>query len=1438
MPTFIGSSDNLLLFTEGPWGVVIDADLSLVVASGAATVLCTSRTWNASAGDVSESSALADLTLGTLVASASGSSSKYTIPKAVQEEAEKALSWRADSGRGGTSVGINTARTLVAGGQVGIEKVRHIAKYFPRHEVDKKAEGWKPADDSFPSNGRIAWALWGGDAGKRWATTIVEREDKKALQAAGYDLSESMPMESIYVDSFDREQDSDADEYAPEFFVRVRLDGSGMDRLYKVDGDKRCYVWDDGSWDDLGMVSPTIWDYDDALDSADDLVGISHIEIDPDSAIVMAAKLYSNPSQFVSIEDIDEEEANLAVYALDEIDWELLDRSIVAAGVNPDDGVYSPEERAENATRQVRDATGKFAKTGSRVMVGGDQNRLGEITKVDPARGTVTVKMDSGEDVEVGGKGVQPAPAPAAPVSAPEPGIIPERKVIDTSGILGEPRTPSNRTLAQIPGTLPALTAESLSGMLSDWPAWVKEQRDSFVPGQGQQRVSVQGRDSTDTGPMGQRLKDETGKSLLRSADEHPLLKKWLNHKDSSGFTPNRLWYQPIISSAEQVVELTPDTSDVQPAYMAVVDPDDPRAVLALVSLVPASSLSNAPMAYSREEGKWVRDPKTLADLNSATPPPVIPLSGDDLNDVLSQVDETQGVAMTASASLALSVLFGPSLVASADIVTAPAVLVEYFSAGEGATQIRWGEAGDWKRCVSALSETMEFRAKGYCQMLQQKAGVSEEMFVTEADMHTPLAEITVERAEFQMSDTISALLSDSEGLFFAEYSLVAAGGADRNRGGAENLRRYWTVGKGALKIRWGTGGDWTRCVRNLKKYMGPRAKGYCALRHKEMNGIWPGDRRNQKNFGVFDGTELRTEEQIIVASALHAQKNVLSALVASLRAGEDKHTSVSNFFLKDPIVRTAEMEDAVEDGVPVDAQDIDISDLIPSQRTVNMERVESVEDSDAPVSVVITDVGPVLVDGHHRTAAYRIRGEDVIPAKIYQSLLASGAVMGARFAIPLVIPESLESGDGRRFRSGAIEIRELPLPLLWQIKTGDGHDGSVVVGRIDFMERTEDGIGNAHGYFDTGEYGREAERLVRGGFLRGVSADMDKFEATEEAEEATASDEEDKKIKKDKIVISNARVMAVTIVPKPAFQECKIMLDEELNTITQEDEMIPDGVYVEDVDPTDAEAIVASGLIAGSIPVTPPKDWFSNPKLTQPTPITVDDSGRVFGHIAAWNVDHIGMSFGTKPPRSRSKYAYFHTGVVRTEEGNDVPVGQLTLAGGHADIRATAELAVKHYDDTASAVADVHAGEDQFGIWVSGALRPGVTPEQVRTLRASAPSGDWRPIRGALELVAVCQVNVPGFPVARAMVASGQITALVAAGASAMARLRHNPVEDLNYRLSRLEAKEGAEALLAAASEARAKFASLKSPTSALVSAPADSFRDRVAKFSARLEK
>jgi len=103
----------------------------------------------------------------------------FTIPKGAKEEAKRGLEWRKEYGRGGTNVGLNSARYILNNTTAGPEKVRHIAKYFPRHEVDKQGQGWSPSDDGYPSNGRIAWALWGGEAGKTWSQKLVRAMNKR-----------------------------------------------------------------------------------------------------------------------------------------------------------------------------------------------------------------------------------------------------------------------------------------------------------------------------------------------------------------------------------------------------------------------------------------------------------------------------------------------------------------------------------------------------------------------------------------------------------------------------------------------------------------------------------------------------------------------------------------------------------------------------------------------------------------------------------------------------------------------------------------------------------------------------------------------------------------------------------------------------------------------------------------------------------------------------------------------------------------------------------------------------------------------------------------------------------------------------------------------------------------------------------------------------------
>lgn len=193
---------------------------------------------------------------------------------------------------------------------------------------------------------------------------------------------------------------------------------------------------------------------------------------------------------------------------------------------------------------------------------------------------------------------------------------------------------------------------------------------------------------------------------------------------------------------------------------------------------------------------------------------------------------------------------------------------------------------------------------------------------------------------------------------------------------------------------------------------------------------------------------------------------------------------------------------------------------------------------------------------------------------------------------------------------------------------------------------------------------------------------------------------------------------------------------------------------------------IVAAGYGTDDVP---PRSWFENPNLPGPTPMTITREGHVFGHVAQWDVCHMGaQGVCTVAPRSVTDYAYFHLGLAETD-GGDVEVGHITLNTGHAGLRDASRAAAAHYDNTGSVVADIAVGEDEFGIWFSGALRPGTTDSQRRELKAAKISGDWRDFGNGdnLDLVAALAVNVPGFATPRRAIAAsgGRQTALVAAG-------------------------------------------------------------------------
>jgi capsid protein len=84
-------------------------------------------------------------------------------------EAERGLAWRAEYNRGGTEVGVARARDIANRRNLSPDTIGRMVSYFARHEVDKQGQGWSEDQDGYPSAGRIAWALWGGDAGRAWA---------------------------------------------------------------------------------------------------------------------------------------------------------------------------------------------------------------------------------------------------------------------------------------------------------------------------------------------------------------------------------------------------------------------------------------------------------------------------------------------------------------------------------------------------------------------------------------------------------------------------------------------------------------------------------------------------------------------------------------------------------------------------------------------------------------------------------------------------------------------------------------------------------------------------------------------------------------------------------------------------------------------------------------------------------------------------------------------------------------------------------------------------------------------------------------------------------------------------------------------------------------------------------------------------------------------
>ena len=103
----------------------------------------------------------------------------YMPTSGMKSAARRALKYKEDGKAtgAGTPVGWGRATDIVNGAAMSLDTVKRMYSFFSRHEVDKKGKDFDNAEN--PSNGKIMWLAWGGDAGFAWSRAIVNREKSK-----------------------------------------------------------------------------------------------------------------------------------------------------------------------------------------------------------------------------------------------------------------------------------------------------------------------------------------------------------------------------------------------------------------------------------------------------------------------------------------------------------------------------------------------------------------------------------------------------------------------------------------------------------------------------------------------------------------------------------------------------------------------------------------------------------------------------------------------------------------------------------------------------------------------------------------------------------------------------------------------------------------------------------------------------------------------------------------------------------------------------------------------------------------------------------------------------------------------------------------------------------------------------------------------------------
>jgi hypothetical protein len=384
----------------------------------------------------------------------------------------------------------------------------------------------------------------------------------------------------------------------------------------------------------------------------------------------------------------------------------------------------------------------------------------------------------------------------------------------------------------------------------------------------------------------------------------------------------------------------------------------------------------------------------------------------------------------------------------------------------------------------------------------------------------------------------------------------------------------------------------------------------------------------------------------------------------------------------------------------------------------------------------------------------------------------SSSAAPGARNVAPwsgVIVVEGAPAYDGQEYAVGSLTWPELgateslEIPLGWKYERAHGgvdNGNTVDVGRVDHIERIGNEI-HARGVLDLdSQWGREAARQMGTrldpGFLAGISIIDDSGpqgevevvmpEGCEELPEDAEGSEIARCMTAEKVIYHSGRIRSADLVSIPAFVEARVYLDDDTE--------VPEG----DVPAPVAEDALTASAYTITIPDLPPADWFDEPKeVPEIGAITVTEDGRFFGYLAPKQVAHRGFrDRRVTVPTGNVDYGIWMNRARMVDDGNGgydkIATGPITMDCGHAPATSAVKGHARreHYDNACSVVATARVGENARGVWIAGALIPGVTAEQVASMMSCQLSGDWGPHRekpGKRELAAALLVPVPGFP-------------------------------------------------------------------------------------------